>query len=943
MNGEASRAAGGGSGEESVQGLRCGVWWLSPAWASFLVVGPSLLWATLAKEETFLGHWGTPKYLTSSQSLWFAACLGVFVLFTRVAARARSSQAARIMQVTEEEASLVQAAGRVLFWLTVFGYVAWICIAIARNADLALVRAVLEGDVGACSRLKRHLHPVAGITTFTQFAAPAVVCLMADRRISGRRNTLLICLLVTLGAVRALLYAERLALVEVLVPMLVVQAAWPTASRGRRRQLGWALLPVAAPLAMATIFGAYEYVRSWAWASRDGRHDLLPYMLNRLSAYYATPYNNSALILEHIAPRLRLPYYTVDWFWSFPLTRFLLDRNQYLGVDPDALWADIRVRYANPEFNNQGFAGPQADYGYAGALLWWAVVGLLIGMCYQTMRAGRLSGLLLYAVIYAGLLEMPRYHYWAQGRATPALAAGLILVFLLSRARNAAAGAAVSQQVTSTPLGRQVRRESMSIRHIRHLYHNVMQQIWCIVVGLLVGALGAAGLTMLMTTTYRSTTAIYVYVPRPSAGLGDAYQGTLYTQQQVRAYGDLVRTEAIIQPVANKLGLPHSKGKLKDQVSVDVPLDSVVLGISAVDRSPKQAARIANAFAAELTNYVNNLEMGARSGQVQLKVVDSAQPDNDPYSPNLPLNLALGMLGGAFLGLGLGTAVSRLDTRIKTAHQLTTVVPCPILASIPTDLPTGGPSEQRKINCFSSYAESYRKLRANLSFLGTAQSNRTFLVTSPSVGEGKSTIALDLARTLADSGARCLLIDADLRRPSVAARLNLIGDVGLSSVLAGLADIEAVLQEHEGLTVLASGPTPPNPAELLGSESMIQLLKSLSDRFDRIIIDTAPLLPVADTRMLVSRVDGVILVARQRKSRTEELAEAVGALDTAGARLVGAVHNGSANDARGYGYGNPGDNDAHQASTSVARPELMTGKSVLILQDRGRRRAAKRR
>lgn len=923
MSDEASGTTDRRSDAVSVRRLRPGVWWLSPSWTSLLVVGPSLLLAWLTGNEAFREHWGAPKYLTSSQALWFAACLGAFVLFTRVAARTKYSPAALPMRISVHEAHLVRKAGLVLFWLTVFGYLVWIGFAIHGEADLTLVSAVLEGEAGAVSRLKEHIRPVAGLTTFSQFAAPAIVCLMVDRRIAGRRNTVLICLLLVLPATRALLYAERLALVEVLVPMLLVLAAWPASGTGRRRRWPWALVPLAAPFGMAVIFGSYEYLRSWAWVSQGGRQDLLPYMLNRLGAYYATPYNNSALALEHIAPRLKLPYYTADWFWSLPMTDALLDREEYLGINPDALWADTLARYTNPEFNNLGFAGPLADYGLVGALAWWAMAGLLIGMCFQAMRAGRLAGLLLYAVVFVGLLEMPRYQYWTAGRAMPALLAAFILAVLLSRARKGASSSAITQETTRMARGWSVRREHMGIRH---LYNNVVQQFWCILAGLLVGGLGAAWVTMLMTPTYQSTTSIYVYVPRPVAGLGDAYQGALYTQQQVKAYADLVRTEAIARPVAKELGARSTR--LKKQVNAHVPMDSVVLSISAVDQSPKRAARIANAFATELTSYVNNLEKASR--QVQLRVVDTAQPSNTPHSPSLLFNLSVGMIAGAFAGLGLGTAVTRLDSRIKSVKQLATLVPCPILASIPTnDAPEHG-----KINNFSSYAESLRKLRANLSFLGADRPNGTFLVTSPTVGEGKSTIAIHLAKTLVDSGARCLLIDADLRRPTVATRLKAVGEVGLSSVLAGMTDLDTVLQDHEGLTVLTSGPNPPNPTELLGGESMTRLLESLSDRFDHVIIDSAPLLPVADTQMLAPHVDGVILIARRGKTRAEELTEAVAALKAANARLVGVVQNAATDSVQAYGYSAAGGTQVPSTSVTPAKSEEDTAEPVLTSADR---------
>lgn len=433
--------------------LRKGVWWLSPAWTAVLIVGPGLLVVWFSSDATFRELWRTPKYITPAQTLWFGACLLAFVVGTWLASKRRKAARTTMLTITRSEADMIRTAGTICFTLAVLGYLTWALLAITGGVNADLIRAVLDGTPGASSRIKQYMRPVAGITTFTQFAPPAVVCLLADRRLSARRNTTLLVTLVLCSAVRALLYAERLALLEVLIPFVVMHAAWPARGVRRRRDKWWAMLPIAAPVAVAGIFGSYEYLRSWTWASRTSDGDYLSYMLERLSAYYATPFNNSALILEHIAPRLRAPFYTWDGIWSFPLTPLFVNVHETLGMDPQTAWVSVRMRLSNPEFNNQGFGGPIADYGNYGALLWWLVIGAAIGVCYQSLRSGRLPGLLAYPVVYIGLLEMPRYHYWTAGRSVPALAAVLVLAYALSRARTRShiVNAKLTHQRTGSP------------------------------------------------------------------------------------------------------------------------------------------------------------------------------------------------------------------------------------------------------------------------------------------------------------------------------------------------------------------------------------------------------------------------------------------------------------------------------------------------------------
>ena len=172
-------------------------------------------------------------------------------------------------------------------------------------------------------------------------------------------------------------------------------------------------------------------------------------------------------------------------------------------------------------------------------------------------------------------------------------------------------------------------------------------------------------------------------------------------------------------------------------------------------------------------------------------------------------------------------------------------------------------------------------------------SPQSIVITSSLPGEGKSTTSINVAITLADAGTRVALVDADLRRPSVAKYMGLEGSVGLTTVLIGRASVEDVIQPWGNgfLHVLPAGQVPPNPSELLGSLAMAHLLEKLTSQYDVVIIDTAPLLPVTDAAILSKLTGGALLVVGADKLHRSQLAESVGALETVGARILGIVVN----------------------------------------------------
>jgi capsular exopolysaccharide synthesis family protein len=270
-------------------------------------------------------------------------------------------------------------------------------------------------------------------------------------------------------------------------------------------------------------------------------------------------------------------------------------------------------------------------------------------------------------------------------------------------------------------------------------------------------------------------------------------------------------------------------------------------------------------------------------------VTEAAVAPTSPTEPRPLLNLAAGVVGGLLLAAGLVALRETLDTTFKTSEALGAFTAMPGLATIPYD--KNAPRQPLiSTDGHSGRAEAFRKLRTNLQFSQVDDPPRIILVTSSVPGEGKTNIAMNLARSLAEADVSTCLVDADLRRPCVAPAFGLVQDGGLTTVLIGQARVEDVMQQVAGgLSVLASGAVPPNPAELLASARMEEVLRELADMYDVVIIDTAPLLPVADTAGLASLTQGALLVVRAGKTNRDQVSTAKESLERVGARVLGTV------------------------------------------------------
>ena len=415
--------------------------------------------------------------------------------------------------------------------------------------------------------------------------------------------------------------------------------------------------------------------------------------------------------------------------------------------------------------------------------------------------------------------------------------------------------------------------------------------ILILVVTVICGAAGL-GFSLLQDPVYRSTTTLYVTSGSNGSSQSNL-QDSLAAQQRVTSYTKLVASDAIVREAVESTTLNLSVGEAKAALTATSSPETVLLNVSARSENKDTAANLANAVARSMTDFVRELETPSGGGNplAKLTVVTPAEPSDTPISPRTKRNTALAVLVGFALGVAAVFARDRFNNRVQGEEQIGTITKSPVLASVPSDELL----KKQGLIDFSSgatlAAEAYRKLRTNLSFTSIDNPSRRIVVTSALAAEGKTTTAMNLAAALAETGKRVVLVDADLRRPQVYHRTGGMGDIGLTNYLKGDGSMADLLQPSEvkGLQILASGPQPPNPAELLGSKKAGQGIENLSAMFDYVIIDSPPLLPVTDAAVLAQWADGVVLVARANQSRIPDIAASIEQLEAVQAKLIGVV------------------------------------------------------
>jgi capsular exopolysaccharide synthesis family protein len=385
---------------------------------------------------------------------------------------------------------------------------------------------------------------------------------------------------------------------------------------------------------------------------------------------------------------------------------------------------------------------------------------------------------------------------------------------------------------------------------------------------------------------YAATAQVLINVPA-TANIADQLAGTQLSSNLVATYASLVDSAAIQARVADELraeGVTDQAGSL----GAAVEPGTYLIDLRATSSVPSIAEQTANLGAAALVHTVADLEIG-QPLPIQVKVVSPATLPGAPYAPKPTLDLVIGVLLGLLVAAGGVAVVEGLDRTVRVASQADVLVNAPLLGVVPKHkrrtVIVGGKGD-------GVDGEPYRSLRTAIRFLDLDKPIRTMLITSPTANDGKTATATNLAIALSLSGERVILVDADLRRPGLARALGIESSVGLTSLVLGTARPADVLQSYaQNLLVVASGPLPPNPSEILGSQLMNNILNDFGRMADIVIIDAPPVLPVADAVALSAQVDATVLVLRHSATRRSGVAATRRRLDAVGANVVGYVLN----------------------------------------------------
>jgi capsular exopolysaccharide synthesis family protein len=458
-------------------------------------------------------------------------------------------------------------------------------------------------------------------------------------------------------------------------------------------------------------------------------------------------------------------------------------------------------------------------------------------------------------------------------------------------------------------------------------YLRIVRAHWLGIV--LLTALGIAaawGWSALQPRVYTATTSGIVNAASAGGDAGSRLVGNQLAQSVVKSYIDIASWRSVAEYVIDDLGLQTSPEALVGRVDVSNPLDTVIIRVTADAGTPEEARDLAESWVRGMINEIEQLEGTGDDAAVTVVAGDSARLPTAPSSPNTRLNLALGALIGLALGIGYAVIRHVLDLRVRNARDIEGETGVSVVGTLPESKEL---TSERKVLTFSgrsdshsAVAEATRELRTNLRFIDIDNPPRAIVVTSPIPGDGKSTIAANLAVSIAAAGENVVLIDADLRRPMVASLFDLPEGAGLTDVLtarAEIADVAHSVGAGDNLVVITAGRIPPNPSEVLGSLKMRELIQNLA-KHAFVVIDSPPLLPVTDAAVLATNADGAIVVVTAGKTTYEMLHKALGNLEKARARALGVVLNKVPKSGAGatyYGYQYQGEYKARPATETA--------------------------
>lgn len=436
-------------------------------------------------------------------------------------------------------------------------------------------------------------------------------------------------------------------------------------------------------------------------------------------------------------------------------------------------------------------------------------------------------------------------------------------------------------------------------------YLRIFARYWWVIVILTVlgGVIGFAT-SLFITPQYQSTATLFVATQNGTTAT-EAYQNNLFSTDRVNSYASLATSEQVAARAVDQLKAPISAGELRSKITAVPGPKTVLLSVSVTDPDPAQAQSYANAVANQLVNLVSELETSRRGGTPAAGaiVVDEANYPTEPSGLGLGTRIGLGALAGLVLGVIAAILIGVFDKRFRGRESVENQAGSPVIGALPASR-VRSRTAVVDLSSDGAYPEAVRELRTNLRFLMTAggrRSPRVIAVASPSRGDGRSTVAVDLAAAFAETGKSVLLVDGDLRHPTLASRLpltvpmrNAAQTKGLSTLLVGehsVADalVSGIPLGNHTVTLLPAGPAAPRPGELWATDISEHLLSDLAEEYDYVIVDTPALDECSDGAVIGALSDGALLLARLQHTTSTALKRALLTLRGPGVTVLGAV------------------------------------------------------
>lgn len=425
-------------------------------------------------------------------------------------------------------------------------------------------------------------------------------------------------------------------------------------------------------------------------------------------------------------------------------------------------------------------------------------------------------------------------------------------------------------------------------------YIVILRARWQLVVTVTLIALLAAWTYSLSTTpTYvaRSSVFLTASIGRTSGELARSFT---YAQGLVRSYAQIATQPVILNPVISRLQLDTTPGRLARSITAQAPLDTVIIDIEVSDASARRAAQIANAVAAQLSATAQDLVPGSSETALPVSVTTVAPAEVPKFasSPRTTLNLSVALLIGLLLGAALAISRDALDVRVRGPRDATTLTKVPVIGSIMVQ----SKGSRRLIPALRRRSTGSAKqldvlLRTNFEFMRSRRSLKSVVFTSALLDSATTATVSNLGSAIGETGVAVLIVDADMRRPTLAALHGLHNTVGLTSVLTDGAPVRSVILQSQTspVWVLPAGPELRDPSLMLDEDAMKSLLGQLVRLFDVVLVKSPPVLRVADGLLLARLSDGVVVVADEDAMNRDVLTEEMRSLDIGGSTVLGMV------------------------------------------------------